>query len=118
MANPPEATVTLDAPLRLRARLDDAGEILDLSGELDAATVGQFDAAIQLLVSTGRSRIAVRMADVSFIDSTGLGALLRAHKLGRDISIPFEILDASERVRSLIALTALDATLRLESSTD
>jgi anti-anti-sigma factor len=116
MPTPLEPDHFADGSLRLRMTLDDAGEVLEVSGELDVATVDQFDAAVQLLLSSGRTHITVRMADVSFVDSSGLGALLRAHKLGRDRDVPFEILDASERVRSLITLTALDATLQLASS--
>jgi anti-anti-sigma factor len=54
------------------------------------------------------------MADVTFIDSSGLGALLRAHRLGETHRVPLAIQDPSQHVRSLINLTALDATLRLD----
>jgi anti-anti-sigma factor len=101
-------------PLKLRTILDDRGEVLEVSGELDIATVPQFDAAVELLVSTPRDRAVVRMADVTFIDSSGLGALLRAHRIGEAHGVPLAIQDPSQHVRSLITLTALDATLRLD----
>jgi anti-anti-sigma factor len=65
---------------------------------------------------TGRAQVHVRMSGVTFIDSSGLGALLRAHRLAQARGITFVIQDPSERVRRLLALTALDATLCLESA--
>jgi anti-sigma B factor antagonist len=88
--------------------------VLEVRGELDVATVPQFDAAVQLLISSSRVRVHVRMAGVTFIDSSGLGALLRAHRVARARGITFVIQAPSERVRSLLAMTALDATLCLE----
>jgi anti-sigma B factor antagonist len=104
-----------DRAPHLRTVLSDDGTVLDVLGELDVASVRQFDAAIQLLVTGSRTRIAVRMADVSFIDSSGLGALLRAHRVASAHGLTFTILEPSARVRRLLALTALDATLCLEA---
>ncbi|HEY3725190.1 MAG TPA: STAS domain-containing protein [Acidimicrobiia bacterium] len=106
-----------DAHGGLRTRLSDHGDVLDVRGELDMASVPQFDAAIRLLMSTARTKLVVNLSAVTFIDSSGLGALLRAHRISRDHGVAFVLQDPSDRVRSLLALTALDATLRVEMQT-
>lgn len=49
-----------------------------LTGELDLATRPSLLTALDEAVATGTSTVVVDMRDLSFIDSTGIGALLRA----------------------------------------
>ena len=106
-----------DAHGGLSIRLSDHGDVLFVRGELDFASVPQFDAAVRVLMSAPRTKVVVNLSAVTFIDSSGLGALLRAHRIGRDHGIAFVLQNPSDRVRSLLALTALDATLRVETPT-
>src|SRR3954463_3571955 len=93
----PSTPITEDSG-RLRTALDERGEVLHVSGELDVATVPQFDAAVQLLLAAHRDRLVVRMADVTFIDSSGLGALLRAHRMSDAFDAPLVIQDPNRRI--------------------
>ncbi|MGH9102180.1 MAG: STAS domain-containing protein [Acidimicrobiales bacterium] len=58
-------------------------------GELDAFTVGQFRQALVELAST--PKLVIDLADVPFVDSAGLGALIggirRARELGGDVAV-------------------------------
>src|SRR4051794_28936756 len=54
-----------------------------LTGELDLATRPEFDDALDEAVATGAPRITVDMRELAFIDSTGIGTLLRAVDAGR-----------------------------------
>lgn len=59
----------------------DADVRLVLSGEIDVATVGQVrDAVIALLVREKPPAIVLDFENVSFIDSTGIGELVRCHR--------------------------------------
>jgi anti-sigma B factor antagonist len=49
-----------------------------LSGELGLASADELDAVIRNAEETDVGRIVVDLSGVSFIDSTGLGVLLRA----------------------------------------
>jgi anti-anti-sigma factor len=51
---------------------------LVLSGELDIATAPLLDSAIQTAEAGSAARILLDIADVPFIDSSGLRALIRA----------------------------------------
>jgi anti-sigma B factor antagonist len=49
-----------------------------VSGELDMATSPELTSAIEALANTGEPRVLVDLSDVSFIDSTGISALVLA----------------------------------------
>ena len=49
-----------------------------VSGELDMATSPELTSAIEALAKTGEPRVLVDLSDVSFIDSTGISALVLA----------------------------------------
>ena len=54
--------------------------VISVSGEIDLATVGALDAAVTRAISAGAADLWVDLTDVEFIDSTGLTALVRAHR--------------------------------------
>jgi len=49
-----------------------------LSGEIDLATASELETKVESLVAEGTNRLVVDLHDVSFCDSTGLNALVRA----------------------------------------
>jgi anti-sigma B factor antagonist len=63
------------APLTVRVSAAPSGWVLRVAGELDAASAPQLVAAFQELTPDGRE-VVVDIAEVSFIDSSGLRALL------------------------------------------
>ena len=54
--------------------------ILALHGVLDVASAPTFQTALQSILDEGDNRVAVDMADVSFMDSSGLGVLIAAYR--------------------------------------
>ncbi|MDW5329682.1 STAS domain-containing protein [Plantactinospora sp. KLBMP9567] len=71
----PEATISIIE------QHTDSGVRLLLSGEIDLATVGQIrDAVTDLLTRDNPSAIVLDLKDVSFIDSSGMGELVRCHQ--------------------------------------
>jgi anti-anti-sigma factor len=59
--------------------LADATRIVRVSGELDLYTAPQLERALDRNGSTA-GRVVVDLSDCTFIDSTGLGILLMAHR--------------------------------------
>ena len=56
--------------------------VLSVAGELDLATAGQLRRTVGDLMGMGTRQVTVDLAEVGFIDSTGLGAILWAeHRL-------------------------------------
>jgi anti-anti-sigma factor len=52
-----------------------------LSGELDLASAGVLDTTIAELCADGAGRILLEMAELAFMDSTGVRSLLVGHEL-------------------------------------
>lgn len=69
----------LEALDRHTTRLDEAGYLVRLSGEVDAFNAPELSAELERLADTGASRIVVDLSAVTLIDSSGLGALLGAY---------------------------------------
>ncbi|MDX1439323.1 MAG: STAS domain-containing protein [Rubricoccaceae bacterium] len=65
--------------------------ILDLNGELDAHTAGEFEAALQKCVVDGQFRLVVHGENLQYISSAGLGVFMAfiepAREGGGDIKI-------------------------------
>lgn len=87
----------------MRERLDDDGMLrLALSGELDLAVADELVARLQELRNSGRH---LRLAELGFIDSTGLRELIVAVSDSRRDGWKLEIgTEVSEPVRRVIDL--------------
>ena len=75
------------APVQLRISTDRQGEttVLALSGELDIASAPDFERAVAEVDGSGASgRLVVDLAELTFMDSTGLRALLLARQQAAD----------------------------------
>jgi anti-anti-sigma factor len=87
---------------------------VNVFGELDLATVGDFDAALDQAFESGSPRIVVDLAELASIDSTGLRSLVlfneRCETAGRDLTIR----RGSRRVQRAFEATSLDDRLPLE----
>lgn len=66
-------------PFAIREREDPSGRlVLAVEGELDLTVADKLDEALGRAASKAQ-RIAVDLSDCTFIDSTGIAVLLRAH---------------------------------------
>lgn len=82
-------------------------------GEVDAMSVGELAAALERLVASGATDMAVDLSDVPFIDSTGINALITTNGqlVGRGRVV---IEAASPPVRRTFTIAGLDAYFALE----
>lgn len=61
-------------------RHDESSAAVSPAGDLDVSTSPRLLACIDELLAEGHSKITLDMQAVTFIDSSGLGALVKAHK--------------------------------------
>ena len=81
--------------------------VLFLSGELDMATAEQFSSALASAVTEG-GPITVDISGLTFMDSTGVHALIRAAATLKDRGcIVIHGLDRSPSIRKLFELTRI-----------
>jgi anti-sigma B factor antagonist len=91
------------------------GWVVDVSGEVDLHTAPQLRAALDAAVSAaGESAgagVMVDLTDVGFMDSTGLGELVGAHRALERAGSRLHLAVGNERVARLLSITGLDEVL-------
>ena len=87
--------------------------VLEVSGELDIATVTPLRAALDDALSAAPPRLVVDLTALTFIDSTGCRELVRAAKRGRAAGSPVELVvpTANAGVRRVLEVMQFGALL-------
>ena len=85
--------------------------VLTCSGDLDIETSEDFKAEILPILSVAGARVIVNLTGVPFIDSTGLGALITAHKRAQESDSRCDLVVATRKVERLLAITGLDVII-------
>lgn len=82
---------------------------LALSGDLDLATVGDVHAVLVLAIDDHPGvTIRVDMAEVTFVDSTGLGTLVAANHRAARTGGRVELINVTDEVEQVFQMTGLD----------
>lgn len=92
--------------------------VLRLDGRLNLVSAPRLKAAIDESVEAGRTRVVVDLAAVSFMDSSGLGALIAGLKKARQASGDVRITGVTQQVATVLQLTNLDRVLRAHPSVE
>jgi anti-anti-sigma factor len=79
--------------------------VLELRGDLDLDSAGILADRVGDLLARGVHGLHIDCAGVSFVDSSGLKALLDADRQATGRGIPFRVVSASEQLRELVAMT-------------
>jgi anti-anti-sigma factor len=100
-------------------RRDEEGEaqfpVLVVTGDLEAATVGDFAAAVGSVIALEHpARLIVDLAGVGFMDSTGLNELVRAHRALHRSGGRLVLRSPSATARVLLDVTRLTGHLEIE----
>jgi anti-sigma B factor antagonist len=86
----------------------DGVTVLDLSGRI---TLGegsvQIRDAIRDLIAKGQKNILLNLAEVNYIDSSGLGELVSAYTTARNQAAGLKLLKLTKKVHDLLQLTKL-----------
>jgi anti-anti-sigma factor len=92
---------------RVEARHQGAEAIITVEGELDHSTAERFVACILTALDTKPRSVTVDAHAVTFTDSSGLSALLRARGLAFVDQVVFRISDPPPRLRRLVEQTGI-----------
>jgi anti-sigma B factor antagonist len=96
--------------MELRATYRDAGvvTVVDIGGRI---TLGEGSAllrkTIRELLDDGRKKIVLNLADVNYIDSSGIGELVTAFTTVKKAGGDLKLLQLTKRVHDLLQLTKL-----------
>jgi anti-sigma B factor antagonist len=87
-------------------------------GRLNMSSARRLKEVLDGLVAEGTTRIVVDMAETTFLDSSGLGALIGGLKAARQAGGDLRIARPTEAVRTVFTLTNLDKVLRARDSVE
>jgi anti-anti-sigma factor len=91
--------------------------ILMLTGDIDMSCSEEIgDLGVGTLESHRIRRLVVDLSEVTFMDSTGLNALVRMNRAASAQGKLLSLRYPPERVRKTLSITALDTVLRIEAS--
>ena len=93
-------------------------KVIKLTGNLNATTSQDFRQNITNILETGAKIVLVDFKDVTFMDSSGLGALVLAFKTLRAADSKLVICSISEQVRILFELTNMDKVFEIFPNQD
>ena len=94
--------------MKVNARQVDGVTVLDLSGRI---TLGEGSVvlrdAVRDLLSKGNKKIVANLADVNYIDSSGIGELVSAFTTVKGQGGELKLLNLTKKVHDLLQITKL-----------
>ena len=86
------------------------------TGEIDIGTADQVGNAVSAALSAGHGQVLLDVAAVTFIDSSGLAVLVKAHRQAQTQGASFAVVHPTPQTRKLIQVLGLDQLLLIYDS--
>lgn len=99
--------------LALSTHAHEGWAVIDVSGELDLSNAPQLDDAVQQRMAEGDRRLAIDLSEVSFMDSSALGVLVRCLKRLNEEQGDLVLVGANGAPRRVLEITGLDRTFTI-----
>jgi anti-anti-sigma factor len=93
-------------------------QIIKLSGIINSGTSQELRQKLNDLMEKGAKIVLVDFQDVTFMDSSGLGALVLAFKTLRAANRKLVLCSINEQVRILFELTSMDKVFEIFATQD
>lgn len=90
-------------------------KFIEPTGILDGTKAGEFREEISDSVKNGADTICIDFKDVTFMDSSGLGALVLALKTVRAAGTKMYICSINDQIKMLFELTSMDRVFEIFS---
>jgi anti-sigma B factor antagonist len=101
---------------RVDVRSEDRAIVFQLAGELDLASSPMLEEEMDLVRDADVDLLIVDLRDLNFMDSTGLHALVKAHKHARDVGRRFAVIRGGGQIERLLDLTGVGKLLIVAQS--
>jgi|SRR3954466_10289255 anti-anti-sigma factor len=106
-------------PTRLavtRSATGDGAVCLAVAGEVDIGTVGLLrDRLTAAVREPAVNRVVLDFGALTFLDSSGIAALIAAHRFGEERGIRLSIINCHGTVRHVLEVTGILAMLAIEA---
>jgi anti-sigma B factor antagonist len=87
--------------------------VLTIAGELDLAAASTLEVELTQAIEGRSELIVVDLANLDFIDSTGLSVLVRGHQQAQEAGLELGLVNPGAQVERLLSLTGLAERLTL-----
>ncbi|MGF1539971.1 MAG: STAS domain-containing protein [Pleurocapsa sp.] len=91
-------------------------QIIEPKGILDSTKTQDFHHQLNKNIEVGAQIILVDFQDVTFMDSSGLGALVKALKIANTADVQLFLCSLNEQIKMLFELTSMDSYFNIYSS--
>ncbi len=88
--------------------------VADLSGDIDSYAAPELKEKLAALIDQHRADVVINCAELSYIDSTGLGVLVAVLKKAKDYDKSISIINLKPYIRKLFTITGLEKIFCLE----
>ncbi|MEW1845901.1 STAS domain-containing protein [Nonomuraea angiospora] len=112
------ARMTDVTPLNLSGRALIGGTLIEVAGEVDAATAPQLTAYIEREHADAGLALVLDLSGVSFMDSSGLHLLVEQHNRQTEHGSGLHLAAPHQRVRRLLEITGVGQVLHTHSTLD
>jgi len=92
--------------------------VVALSGRLNGASAPELKRRIKAMAESGKSRLILDLADIVFIDSSGLSALISGLKACRETGGFFRLAGLRDQAATVIKLMMLDRVFDIYENVD
>ncbi len=98
---------------------DQAGAaVITVRGEVDMSTAPELQGTLSRLLDEGRTNIVVDLEGVEFLDSTGLGVMVGAHKRLLRSGERLALVCTQRSIRRVLDITGLAGVFSVHDSLD
>ena len=105
--------------MEINVRKVKSAVVLDLTGPLLMGEAEKaFLDATRDIIDSGARKVGVNLAGVQYIDSSGVGALVRTFKRLREVDGKIRFFAPSRQVRQILRMVRLDTLLELTEDED
>ena len=104
-------------PVKMQTNTRQIGDVivLDISGRI---TLGEGNVMLREIVrdlaEQGKKRIVLNLGEVNYIDSSGVGELVKAHTTVRNKGGELKLANLNKRVQDLLQMTKLSAVFDIQ----
>ncbi len=104
--------------MEIKTRNVDGIILLDIDGEIDLYNAPEIKDTIKKEMDAGHKKIIINLENVSYIDSSGIGALISSLSNLKKIGGGLKIIHVYESVRKVFELTKLTSFFEIYDSED
>lgn len=92
--------------------------IIQVKGDVDAASSIQLDSAIEEALNQGKNKIFIDCTHLNYISSAGLGVFVSYIDVFKEKDVYFALYNMNERVKNIFEILGLNKVLSIADSLD